>query len=101
MPFMVVATDKPNSQALRAEVRPRHIAYLEANLPKLIAAGAKMSDDGKDAIGSLYLIDTDERAEAERFVAQDPFTMAGVFGEIVATRWRKAIFDHVSFIPKT
>jgi len=101
MPFMVVATDKPNTAALRADVRPRHITYLEANLTKLIAAGAKMSDDGATAIGSLYLIDTDDRAEAERFVAEDPFTKEGVFAEFVATRWRKAIFDHVSFIPKT
>jgi uncharacterized protein YciI len=100
MPYMVVATDRPHSAALRKETQAAHVAYLEANLPKLIAAGAKLSDDGLRPQGSLYVIDTDVRAEAERFLADDPFTKAGVFAEIVITRWRKAIFDHVSFIPK-
>lgn len=101
MPYMVIATDKPETAALRARVRPAHIAYLEANLPMLIAAGAKLADDGETALGSLYLLATDSRADAEAFVARDPFTTSGVFGEIVATRWRKAILDHVSFIPKS
>jgi len=100
MPYMVVAKDKPNTQALRAKVRPAHIAYLESHLDTLIGAGAQMADDGVTAIGSLYLIDTDKREEAEAFVANDPFMTNGVFGEAVATRWRKAILDHTSFIPK-
>ncbi len=35
MPFIVEATDQPNSAELRERVRPAHIAYLEANLDKL------------------------------------------------------------------
>lgn len=100
MPYMVVADDRPDSAALRAEVRPAHIAYLEAHLDKLIGAGAKLADDGVTALGSLYLIDTDSREEAERFVANDPFMQRGVFSGFTATRWRKAILDHHSFIPK-
>ncbi len=53
------------------------------------------------AIGSVYVIATDSREVAEAFVAADPFVTEGVLGNIVATRWRKAIFDHQSFIPKT
>jgi len=100
MPYMVVADDKPETEELRARVRPAHIAYLEANLGMLIGAGAKLADDGVTAIGSLYLIDTDSRAEAERFVAQDPFMTEGVFSRFEATRWRKAILDGRSFIPR-
>lgn len=100
MPYMVIADDRPDSADLRARIRPSHIAYLESNLPKLLGAGAKMADDGVTAIGSLYLIDTDSREEAERFVAEDPFMREGVFAGFVATRWRKAILDGRSFIPK-
>ena len=100
MPYMVIADDKPDSDDLRAKIRPAHIAYLEANLDKLIAAGAKMADDGVTATGSLYVIDTDSRTEAESFVAEDPFMREGVFSGFVATRWRKAIVDGRSFIPK-
>lgn len=101
MPFIVEATDRPNSAELRARVRPAHIAYLEANLDKLLAAGAKLADDGETATGSIYILATDSRAEAEAFVAADPFVIEGVLGGIVARRWRKAIFDHQSFIPKS
>lgn len=100
MPYMVIADDKPDSAADRARVRNAHVAYLEANLDKLIAAGAKIADDGVTAIGSVYLIDTDSREEAERFVAGDPFMREGVFSGFVATRWRKAILDGRSFIAK-
>jgi uncharacterized protein YciI len=96
MPYMVTADDKPGTADLRFRVRPSHIAYLG----KLIAAGAKMEDDGVTATGSLYVIDTDSREEAERFVADDPFMKEGVFAGFVATRWRKAIVDGRSFILK-
>ena len=101
MPYMVVALDKPGTAALRAATRAAHVAYLEANLDKLIGAGAQLSDDGETALGSLYLLATDSRAEAEAFVDADPFMTSGVFSGFTATRWRKAILDHQSFIPKT
>jgi uncharacterized protein YciI len=94
MPFVIDATDKPDAAELRASARPEHLDYLEANLPRLIAAGAKLRDDGTTAWGSLYILDTEERAAAEAFIAGDPFTKAGVFGEIAITRWRKGFFDH-------
>jgi uncharacterized protein YciI len=100
MPYMVIAEDRANTADLRARVRPAHVAYLEANLGMLLGAGARMDDDGVTATGSLYLIDTDSREAAERFVANDPFMLEGVFSGFTATRWRKAILDGRSFIPK-
>lgn len=98
MPFMIVADDLPGMADKRAKVRPEHIAYLEANLDKLIAAGARLSDDGRTAIGSLYVIDTDSREEAEQFIRNDPYIREGVFAGFTATRWRKGVFDGKSFI---
>lgn len=100
MPYMVIADDRPATAELRARIRPAHVAYLESHLDTLIGAGAMLADDGVTACGSLYLIDTDSRAEAESFVANDPFMKEGVFSGFVATRWRKAILDGRSFIPK-
>jgi uncharacterized protein YciI len=100
MPFMIETWDRPGAEKVRADTRPAHIAYLEANLDKLLAAGAKLADDGETALGTLYIVTTDDRNEAQYFVAEDPFTKAGVPGQIVVTRWRKAIFDSKSFIPR-
>jgi uncharacterized protein YciI len=93
MPFLIDATDKPNSGDLRTRTRPEHMEFLKASLPKLLAAGAKLSDDGATALGSAYIVDVDTRAEAEAFINADPFSKAGLFGTITITRWRKGFFD--------
>ena len=100
MPFLIDATDKPNAKELRAKTRPEHLAFLDANLPRLIAAGAKLSDDGEIALGSTYILDTDERKAAEDFIKSDPFSKAGLFGSVTITRWRKGYFDFKKVPPK-
>lgn len=93
MPFMINADDRPDTAALRQTIRPDHLAFLVSRQSQLIAAGAKLSDDGKATHGSFYIIDTDERAEAEAFIAADPYSHAGLFGSVRIERWRKAFFD--------
>ncbi|MDR6356750.1 uncharacterized protein YciI [Pseudomonas psychrotolerans] len=38
------------------------------------------------------------RAEAEAFLAQDPFSKVGLPGEVRITRWRKAVLDGKAFV---
>ncbi len=56
-----------------------HIEYLTANKHLLLAAGALIEDDGSGGSGGLLIVDTDDRKEAERFIAEDPFSKAGLF----------------------
>lgn len=100
MPYLIDATDAPGKGELRKRLRPDHLAYLEANLHRLIAAGAKLSDDGANPLGSAYILDTDSRDVAKAFIDADPFAKAGVFGAITITRWRKGFFDFKSLQPK-
>lgn len=93
MPYVIQLADKPDHGKLRAELRAVHLEYLDANKDKLLAAGALIEDDGSGGSGSLYIVDTEERREAERFLAGDPFHKAGLFGEVTMTRWRKSFFD--------
>lgn len=94
MPYVIITRDKPNSLALRNEVRPVHLDYLTANQHRLLAAGGQIEDDGSGGNGSVYIVDTDDRKEAEDFIANDPFTKAGVFADIKVSRWRKAFFNY-------
>ena len=100
MPFLIDATDKANAKELRATVRPEHLAFLDANVSRLLAAGAKLSDDGETALGSTYILDTDDRKAAEEFIRSDPFSKAGLFGSVTITRWRKGYFDFKKIPPK-
>lgn len=93
MPYIIVMTDKPDTGKLRTETRDVHLAYLDANKSQLLAAGALINDDGTGGSGSVYIVNTEDRKEAERFLAGDPFHKVGLFGEVKITRWRKAFFN--------
>ncbi len=93
MPFAIITEDKPDSTALRAERRGEHLDYLDAHKHLLLAAGAHFAEDGTTPAGSLLLLDTDDRAEAEAFARNDPFALAGVFQSVRVVPWRKVFFD--------
>ena len=97
MPFIIETFDKPGHEHLRRGARAEHLAFLEAQAARLLACGAKLSDDGSDAGGGLYLVDVETRAEAERFIA-DPFAKAGLFERVAIQRWRKAYLDGRSYL---
>lgn len=93
MPFLVDATDGPDGARFRAELRPRHLTYLEDHLDILLGAGAKLDEEGQP-VGTIYLLDTDARDAVDSFMAGDPYVVAGVFASVTVTRWRKGFFDH-------
>ena len=93
MPYAILTQDKPDHAHVRAAARPAHLEYLTANQGLLLAAGALIDDDGTGGHGGILIVDTDDRAEAERFIANDPFSKAGLFQSVTVTRWRKAFFD--------
>jgi uncharacterized protein YciI len=101
MPYLIDATDKPESAALRTAERLKHLAYIDSNLPLLIAGEPKLRDDGETACGTLYIVDVDDRAAAETFIKNDPFSKAGLFDKVEITRWRKVVFDGKKIPPKT
>ena len=93
MPYIIETWDKPDHQSVRQAHRAVHLDYLRQHAARLVACGAKLNDDGTDQGGGLYIVDTEDRAEAEAFIAHDPFAKAGLFARIQITRWRKAFVD--------
>ena len=95
MPYIIETFDKPNHQEMRQQHRAKHLEYLDANKQLLLACGAKLQDDGKDAGGGLYIVDVDTREAAQQFIDADPFARADLFDRVTITRWRKAYVDGV------
>ncbi len=56
MPYLVETHHRPDTEETRNNLRPEHLAYLDANVSKLLAAGAKLNDDGSVAPGSIRKI---------------------------------------------
>jgi len=98
MPYIIQTVDKPDHGHIRTEVRDAHIEFLKANLDKLLAGGALLADDGGPGSGGLLIVDTESRAEAEAFIAEDPFSKAGLFEDVIITRWRKGFFNNEALI---
>lgn len=98
MPFFVENRVKPNSEEIPKPTQLQHLEYLDANIHLVLAAGGLLDDDGLVMRGGFYILDVDERKQAEEFVAQDPFIRSGLFNITQVTRWRKAYFDHKRLI---
>lgn len=93
MAYVIETWDKPDHAHVRRDNRKAHLDYVDSRVTVVIAAGAKLKDDGSDAGGGIYVVDYESRAEAEDFIANDPFSKAGLFEKISITRWRKAYVD--------
>ena len=89
MLWVISCTDKANTAAARAAVLQPHRDYLQSQKRILVLAGATQTDDGSEAIGSLFVVNVGTRAEAKAFSDGDPFTQTGVFASITITRMRK------------
>jgi uncharacterized protein YciI len=89
MLWAIVCVDKPNTAEIRATVLQPHRDYLASQKNILVLSGATQSDDGTQAVGSLFILNVNSRAEAKKFSDGDPFTQNGVFASITITRMRK------------
>ena len=88
--YVLRCLDKPDSLPLRLQSRPDHLAHIDRNLDNVLSAGALLGDDG-NPIGSLLIVDFDDRTAVDRFLADDPYGKAGLFAEVEVTPWRKVV----------
>src|SRR5262245_1392304 len=79
----------PNFAANREKNLKPHVDYLQSQKKILVLSGATTSDDAKEFVGSLLIINVGSRAEAQAFVDGDPFTKAKMFTGVTITRMRK------------
>ena len=79
MLFAFILIDKPEHGALRQRVRPEHKAYLGAVAGRIAFAGPFTHDDGQTMLGSLLVIDFPSRDAAHVWLADEPFTKAGLY----------------------
>jgi uncharacterized protein len=98
MPYVIITKDKPNAVGLRNEVRPEHLEYMTARLDRLLGAFAQVDDANTAVHGGVIVYDSDDRSEVEDFVANDPFTKAGLFESVTISRCRKAFFNYERLI---
>jgi uncharacterized protein YciI len=89
MQFMAYCLDKAGALEIRMANRPKHVEYLTSYNDKLLFAGPLL--DGSEAmIGSLLVLDVADRAEMDKFLANDPYAKAGLFQSVAVHGVKKA-----------
>ena len=71
MLFVITAFDRPGALGLRLQVRPAHLDYLAGRAAQ-IKAGGPLLNENEQPMGSLLIVDADDRSAAEAFAAGDP-----------------------------
>src|SRR4030095_13210521 len=93
MLFAIARVAAPDFAEKRERGLQPHVEYLKSKKDILVISGATTSDDGKQYVGSLLIVNVKSRAEAQAFVDGAPFTKAGMFTSVTITRMNKGQFN--------
>jgi uncharacterized protein len=91
MQYVLYCVDKSGHAQTRADNRNAHLEYLAKFGDAIAAAGPLLDDAGSAMIGSLLIMDFPDRAAVDRFLANDPYSKAGLFASVRVTPWRKVL----------
>lgn len=92
MAYLVLFDDHLDTEELRKEYRPAHVEHLKTKLDKIISGGPMFNEAGQ-ACGGAIVLDVDDKAEADAFAANDPYTAMGVHKSHTVTEYRPSFFD--------
>ena len=91
MIFVIFCLDKPGMQQRRTEVLPAHRTYVDTTDIKQIMSGPLVDDDGKTPIGSLYVVEAENRAALEAYQRNDPLVQANIWASMEVRAFDKRI----------
>lgn len=91
MHWLIKCRAKPAIDELRVATLPAHTKFLDGYPEVTWYSGPLFTDDNKNAIGSLRLIEFPDRAAAQAYINADPYTKAGIFQSIAIERWRPSL----------
>ena len=81
MLYLLVYTNKPDSEDLREKFVNEHRAFRRGleEAGKLKVAGPRFDGDEGPSSGSLVIMEADSLGQAKEIVSQDPYLTEGVF----------------------
>ena len=88
--FVVMATDWPDSLALREQLRPAHREWLRQHPGHdvMVLHGGPTLDGDGNMNGTVLIIQAQNLHQVGRFVEADPYAAGGLFADAVIRPWR-------------
>ena len=96
MHYVAICLDKPNSAKVRLENRSAHLDYLRTHADAIKSCGPFLADDGETMVGSMLIIEADDRTGVDKLLARDPYQKAGLFDSVEVRGWRWVIGSPVN-----
>ena len=84
--WAIYCWDKPGMAETRRGLAAAQKAYVKSFGEREIGYGHFVSDDGNDTLGTSFFIELD-RADMEKFLADEPMNRAGVYERVEIHRW--------------
>ncbi|SEB16785.1 YciI family protein [Paraburkholderia sartisoli] len=86
--FAVIARDHPDSTALRARTKARHVVHLDAAADglRVLQTGPLLDEKGAEA-GSLLILEATSIEAVQAFMKADPYAQAGLFAQVEIRQW--------------
>lgn len=98
MLYALIGEDAPNSLATRLAVRPAHVERLKAlqSEGRLVLAGPFPAIDSPDPgpagfSGSLIVAEFPSQADAQTWMADDPYVTEGVFARTTVKPFKQSL----------
>jgi uncharacterized protein YciI len=88
--FAILATDKPDLEPLRSQIRPEHRQYLREPHPHRVVVrlgGPTLSSCEGHMNGTLLVVEADSLSDAQAFFDDDPYARAGLFEHVEIRPW--------------
>ena len=94
--YLIYSEDVPDSLRLRKQVRPAHLARLQAlqDEGRLLTAGPNPAIDAEDPAdagftGSTVIAEFASQADAQAWADADPYVTAGVYAKVTIKPFKK------------
>lgn len=89
MLIALYAKDKAGALQIRKDNRDAHLDYIKTT--GVVAQAGPLLDAAGDMCGSLVILDVEDMAAAQDWVANDPYGHAGLFDSVELTPWKKVV----------
>ena len=94
--WAIYCWDKPGTADQRKALLAAQKAYVKGFGEREIGYGQFVSDDGSETLGTCYFMQLDDRAMADKFVAEEPLNKAGIYARVEIQRWSNSFLKRAA-----
>ena len=98
--WAIYCWDKPGMADTRNKLLAAQKSYIKSFGEREIGYGHFLSDDGRDTLGTSFFMQLDDRAAADKFIADEPMNKAGVYARVEINRWSNSFGKRAAEYPR-